>query len=436
MNKSPLAIHGGSKTRSKPFTLRKTINEREISIVNEVLNKGDISLFFGSPGDYFLGGPYVKEFESKWANRYGFKNAISTNSWTTGLMAAVGAVGIGPGDEVLVTPYSMSATATSILFYGGIPVFVDIEDETFNIDPSKLEEKITSRTKAIMLVHLFGHPAEMNQIMAIAKKHNLRVIEDAAHAPGAKYKGKYVGAIGDVGGFSFNYHKHIHTGEGGLLVTNDDDIAKKCQLIRNHGENCFESLGVTDMTNVIGSNYRLTEVQAALGIVQADHIDDFVIHRNNLAKILSKKLSEYECFIPAKIKDGCTHSFYVYPFRYLPKVHGVSRSALVKAIVAEFPQSSHSEQVPFFEGYVKPLYWNKIYQEQRSIGRGHFPWDQNPETKYDYHVGLCPIVERMHLEELIYSPIIREAVNEKDLYDVIQAIDKVMKNIEFLRDMK
>ncbi|MES2855405.1 MAG: aminotransferase class I/II-fold pyridoxal phosphate-dependent enzyme, partial [Bdellovibrionota bacterium] len=219
MSTATLAIHGGQKTRTKPFTLRTTILKEDIDAAVAVLQSGDISMFFGSPGEFFLGGPRVKEFEKKWADRYGFKHAITVNSWTTGLMACVGALGIEPGDEVLCTPYSMSATATSILFYGGIPVFVDIEEKTFNIDPKKIETKITPRTKAIMLVHLFGHPAAMDEIIAIAKKHNLKIIEDGAHAPGAKYKGKYVGALSDLGGFSFNYHKHIHAGEGGLIVT-------------------------------------------------------------------------------------------------------------------------------------------------------------------------------------------------------------------------
>jgi dTDP-4-amino-4,6-dideoxygalactose transaminase len=433
MSNQKLAFHNGEKVRTRPFGIRKTIGEAEIKAVNDVLHQGDISLFFGSPGDFFLGGPQVKAFEEKWAEKYGFKHAISVNSWTTGLMAAVGAVGISPGDEVLCAPFSMSATATSILFYGGIPVFVDIEEDTFNIDPKKLEEKITPRTKAIMLVHLFGHPAEMDAINAIAKKHNLKVIEDAAHAPGAKYKGQYVGAIGDLGGFSFNYHKHIHSGEGGLIVTNNEELAKKCQLIRNHGENCFESIGISDKTNVIGANYRLTEIQAAIANIQTDLVEGYVNHRNKLAEILSKGLSKHECFIPAQIKPDCIHSFYIYPFRYNPKIHGVSRSTLTKAILAELPTPKIWEQTALVEGYGRPLYLNPIYQEKRAFGRGHFPWDQNPEVEYNYTRGICPVVERMHFEELMLTPLIREAVDENDIHDLLKAIDKVIANIHELR---
>jgi dTDP-4-amino-4,6-dideoxygalactose transaminase len=160
----------------------------------------------------------------------------------------------------------MSASATAVLFYGGIPIFADLDRDRYTLDPLSVESCITPRTKAIMVVHLFGYPADMDAIMAIAKKYRLMVIEDAAQAPGVLYKGRPVGAIGDVGGFSLNFHKHIHTGEGGLLVTNNDEIALRCRLIRNHGENATEAYGVEDISNTIGSNYRFTELQAAIGI--------------------------------------------------------------------------------------------------------------------------------------------------------------------------
>lgn len=435
MSVTKLAVLGGSPVRTNPFHLRKTINKGEIDSVMDVMNKGDVSLFFGSPGDYFLGGPYVKKFENHWAKKFSYKHCISVNSWTTGLMTAVGAIGIEPGDEVLCTPYSMSATATCILFYGGIPVFVDIEDETFNIDPKKIEEKITPRTKAIMLVHLFGHPADMDEILRIARKHNLKVIEDAAHAPGAKYKDQYVGAIGDIGGFSFNYHKHIHSGEGGLLVTQNDELALRCQLIRNHGENCVEAYGVQDISNTIGSNYRLTELQAAIGHTQTDYIEHYVQHRNVLARQLSNALQKYPCFTPPVIKQGCTHSFYTYSFKYDENIFGVPRSVITKAISAELPKPESWEQIPLVEGYVKPLYWSPVYQQKIALGKKGFPWTMNPGVSYDYSRGLCPIVEKMHLKSLIYTPLIREAVTSEDIEDVIRAVDKVINNIDSLKSI-
>ena len=436
MSQNKLAILGGNKVREKTFKIRKTIGPKEIKAVNAVLEKGDLSLFFGGPGEYYFGGPFVKEFEEKWAKKYGYKHCISTNSWTTGLMTAVGALGISPGDEVLCTPYSMSATATAILFYGGIPIFVDIEEETFNMDPKKIEEKITPRTKAIMLAHIFGHSADMDPIIAIAKKHNLKIIEDGAQCPGAKYKGKFVGALADIGGFSLNYHKHIHTGEGGLLVTNDDDLALRCKMIRNHGENAIEAFEIKNIANVMGSNYRLTEMQAAIGSVQMDYVEDYVAHRNKIAAHFTSGLKKFGCFQPPVIKEGCTHSFYVYAIKYNSEKAQLPRNLFVQAVHAELADPTNWEQDTFVEGYVKPLYWNTLYQKKIAIGNKGFPWSMNPGVEYNYSKGLCPVTERMHEKELIYSPLVREAVEIEDIDDVLKAVEKVLTNASQLKDAK
>jgi len=288
-----LAINGGYGTRSQAFAARRTMGDTEKKAVMEVMESGELSGFFGSPGPQWLGGEKVKQFERKWANNYGYKHAISVNSWTTGLMTAVGAMGIGPGDEVIVSPYTMSASATAILFYGGIPIFADIDPETFNITAATIEPLITPRTRAIMVVHIFGQTAEMEAIMVLARKHNLKVIEDGAQSPGVKYKGKSICGFGDVGGFSLNYHKHIHTGEGGMLVTNDDQVALRCQLIRNHGENLVEVQPIEDLTNILGANYRLTELQAAIGIAQLDRLDGYVAHRQRLANYFGMQLPRF-----------------------------------------------------------------------------------------------------------------------------------------------
>ena len=204
------AILGGKKLVSKPLSTRVTMGAEEKKAAIDVIDSDIMSAFIGAPGKHFLGGKKVVEFERAWAEKYGFKHAISVNSWTTGLMVAVGACGIEPGDEVICSPFTMSASATSVLFYGGIPVFADISKDNFCIDPVSIESKITNRTKAILVVHIFGGPANMDAIMEIANKYDLKVIEDGAQSPGVFYKGKPVGAIGDIGGFSLNFHKHIH----------------------------------------------------------------------------------------------------------------------------------------------------------------------------------------------------------------------------------
>lgn len=433
MSKS-LALLGGKPVRSTPFTQRTTVDHEERRAVADVMQKGDLSLFFGSPGEFFLGGPKVREFESLWASMHGYRYAISVNSWTTGLMTAVGAAGVGPGDEVICPPTSMSATSTAILFYGGIPVFVDIEPDTFCLDPRKIEAAITPRTKAIMVVHLFGHPADMDAISEIATRHGLRVIEDAAHAPGAKYNGRHVGGMKDLGGFSFNYHKHIHTGEGGMIVTNDEDLAQRCRMIRNHGENVLEAAGVTDLTNMVGSNYRLTEIQAAIGVVQSGKLEACLQHRNRLHEYFSRALGGIDGLILPSIKQNATHSFYGWTMRFIEESIGIPRDLFFRAVMAELPKPDIWEQSPLVQGYVKPLYLNKLYQERRAIGRGHFPFDMNPGVDYAYPKGLCPVAERMYEKEFLIVPLIREAVTESDLDDVVSAIGKVLDGKDVLRD--
>ena len=199
---------------------------------------------------------------------FNVKHCITVNSWTSGLITAIGAIGIEPGDEVILPPWTMCACAAAILHWNAIPVFADIEKKTFCIDPDSIIKNISNKTKAILAVDIFGHSANMNEIMSIAKKYNLKVISDSAQSPGAIYKGNFAGTIADIGGFSLNYHKHIHTGEGGILVTNDDMLAKKMQLIRNHAEAVMPDMNNADLSNMVGHNFRLGEIECAIGIEQ------------------------------------------------------------------------------------------------------------------------------------------------------------------------
>jgi perosamine synthetase len=428
-----LAIKGGKAARSAPFPARRPMGEAEKQAVLEVMESGDLSGFFGSPGPQWLGGPKVQAFERKWAEQYGFRHAVSVNSWTTGLMTAVGAVGIGPGDEVIVSPYTMSASATAILFYGGIPVFADIDPDTFNITAATIAPRITPRTRAIMVVHIFGQAADMDPIMALARQHGLKVIEDGAQAPGVHYKGRPVGAIGDIGGFSLNYHKHIHTGEGGMLVTNDDQLALRSQLIRNHAENLVESQGVTDLTNMLGSNYRLTELQAAIGLSQLDKVDALVATRQRLAAHFGRRLAEFPALSAAKLAEGAEHAYYLYPVKFDAARAGMTRQQFVQAVNAELPKPEVWEQTGFVEAYVKPLYLAPLYQQKIALGSKGFPWTMHPEVQYDYSKGSCPVVERMHEQELIYTPLMREPLQESDIDDFVAAIGKVLGHAAELR---
>jgi perosamine synthetase len=428
-----LAILGGDPTRKAEFPIRRTIGESEKRAVLEVMETGHLSGFFGSPGPQWLGGSKVREFERKWAESYGFSHAVSVNSWTTGLMCAVGAIGVGPGDEVIVSPYTMSASATAILFYGGIPIFADIDPDTFNITAASIERCLSPRTKAIMVVHIFGQAADMDPIMALAERHGLKVIEDAAQAPGVHYKGRAVGAIGDIGGFSLNYHKHIHTGEGGMLVTNDAALALRCQLIRNHGENLTEDQQVSDLANILGSNYRLTELQAAIGTVQLDRLEGHLATRRRLAAHFGRRLAEMPGLTPARVVDGAEHAYYLYPVKYDARATGIPRAEFVAAVNAELPTPAIWEQTGWVEGYVRPLYLAPLYQKKIAIGAHGFPWTMQPSIDYDYRSGLCTVAERMHSQDLIYTPLIREPLVEADIDDFVAATRKVLRHEAALR---
>ena len=429
-----LALLGGPQVRTREFRVRVTMGSEEKAAALRVLDADSLSEFIGAPGDYFNGGKEVRGFERSWATSYGFKHAVAVNSLTTGLQAALGAVGLGPGDEVICPPYTMSASATAILFYGGIPIFADVDPVRFTLDPASVEKCITARTRAIVVVHLFGYSADMDPIMAIAKKHRLRVIEDAAQAPGVSYRGRPVGGIGDIGGFSLNYHKQVHAGEGGLMVTSDDALALRMQIIRNHGENVTEAYGVQDLTNMVGSNFRFTELQAAIAAEQLKKLKGFLAHRAQLAAALDRRLRPIPGLGIQELEKGSTHGYYMYPVRFDEKRMGIPRNLFMRAVNAELPKPKYWNTTPFYlEGYVKPLYLNPIYQKKIAIGRDGFPFNCNPGVTYDYPKGLCPVAERLHERELLLCPLIQEGMEAADIEDFANAVEKVTQGVDQLK---
>ena len=430
-----LAILGGNPIRKTDFPQRITMGDQEKEAALRVLDSEVLSGFIAAPGLFFNGGREVVNFENQWASAYQFEHAISVNSWTSGLQVAMGAIGIEPGDEVICPPYTMSASATAALFYGGIPIFADIDPRRYTICPKSIEEKITKHTKAIVVVHLFGMPADMDEILKLGKKYNLKIIEDCAQSPGAYYKGQPVGAIGDIGGFSLNFHKHIHTGEGGLIVTNNADLAQRCQLIRNHGENAVEELGFTNLSNVIGGNYRFSELHAAIASEQFKRLKDIIEHREKMGDYLTTSLSKFEVFKLPISEPGTSNCFYMYPIQIDSDQIEISRNMLVKAVSAELPTPKFWDTTPLAEGYVKPLYLNPIYQNKVAIGSHGFPFNLNKDRTYHYSKGDCPVTERLYEKDLMITPLVREGIYEKDLDDFVNAIDKVLNNLHELESL-
>lgn len=426
---STLAIKGGDQVRTELFPAHNFIGDEEKRAAMEVLDSGNLSQFLGSWHErYFFGGSKVVEFESLWAESVSAKHAVSVNSNTSGLVAAVGAAGVGPGDEVIVPPWSMSATATAIIAYGGVPVFADIKDDIFCIDPEDIRRKITPRTKAIMVVDLFGHPCDVDEIMAIAAEHDLVVIEDAAQAPGAVYKGKRIGALSHMTVFSLNCHKHIHTGEGGVVTTNDSRLAERLQLIRNHGENVVEAKGVTELANTFGFNLRYTELHAAVAIEQLKKLPDLLDRRIANADHLAAALGEFPGIEPPVVREGCRHVYYVQPFTFDANTVGVARDTFIAAVSAELPRSGDDlGRALMWPGYVMPLYLLPMYQTKTAYARG-YPFASGVyEGTVEYGPGLCPVVERCQ-KEVFLNDFIRPPADTSDMDDVVRAFEKVYEH--------
>ena len=420
-----LAILGGNVSINSPLSSYSSMGQDEIEAVTRVARSGRLSSFIGAWCEDFDGGPEIRGFEKEWAERFLCKHAISVNSNTSGLIAALGAVGVSPGDEVIVPPYSMSATVMAPLFYGGIPIFVDIEPNTFCIDPVLVRAAITPKTRAILAVDLFGHPAALHQLRALADEYGIYLIEDAAQSPLASENGRFAGTIGHIGVFSLNYHKHIHTGEGGMCVTNDDDLALRLRMIRNHGENVVEPLQVENIVNLIGFNFRMTELSAAIGREQLRKVDLLVSERQAIAERLSKELSGLKGLTVPTVRADCRHVYYVWCARHDAASAGVSRASVARALAAE--------GLPIFEGYVKPLYLLQAFQQRIAIGRHGWPFTL---TEQFYEKGLCPIAERMYEHELIEFCICSYQLKEEELTNVIKAFHKVYGQLDALVELE
>jgi dTDP-4-amino-4,6-dideoxygalactose transaminase len=424
------AILGGAPARRAPYPPVNFISDAERKLVAEVMDTGVLSAFVAHEGPWFNGGPMVKRLEEEFAAAFGARHAVSVNSATSGLHAAVAAALVGPGDEVIVSPYSMSASATAVVMCGGTPVFADIHPDTFCIDPTDVERKITPRTRAILAVNLFGGPAELEALQAIAARHRLILIEDNAQAPGAKAAGRFTGTVGAMGVFSLNCHKTIQCGEGGVVLTDDAQLADRLRLVRNHGEVVLSQRAEVpdELAGLIGYNYRLTELGAAVALAQLRRLEELTAPRIQLANLLTERLCRLDGITPAFVAPGNRHVYYVYPIKVEPKRIGMSRAQLQAALTAE--------GVSIASGYVRPIYLYPMYGERvarRRVGSGAGTWHAAEASHAKYHQGLCPVTERMHFEELMATAICRADLGERDALELVEAFEKVLSHAEAVR---
>lgn len=358
---------------------KQSIDEEDIKAVVKVLQS-----------DFLTTGPMVAEFEKMVADYVGAKYAVAVSSGTAALHAACFAAEIQPGDEVITTPITFAASANCALYFGAKPVFADIKEDTYNIDPKEIRKKITKNTKAMIPVHYTGQPCEMDEILKIGKEYGLTVIEDAAHALGADYRGKKIGSLSDMTIFSFHPVKHITTGEGGMITTNNEKLYEKLKLFRTHGITRDEKFmtknegGWYYQQIDLGYNYRITDIQCALGISQMKKLDRFIARRRYLVERYNKAFSDEKEILCPLQQEGCNSSWHLYVVQVPP---GKRRE-----IYEKLQEAGIHVNVHYIPVYQHPYYQNHGYAEVHC---------QNAEALYERILSL-PLYYSLTDEEQDY----------------------------------
>ncbi|HSV75278.1 MAG TPA: DegT/DnrJ/EryC1/StrS family aminotransferase [Chthonomonadales bacterium] len=399
----PLAIDGGPKTRQLPWPAWPLFDQSEEQAILDVLRSGQW---------WSVGGRRVPEFEQAFALAQGARHCVCVTNGTAALEVALRALGIGCGDEVIVPPYTFIATASSVLAVSATPVFVDVEPGSFNIDPARIEEAITERTRAIMPVHIAGRPADMDGVMAVARKHGLCVIEDAAQAHAAEWRGRKVGAIGDLGTFSFQASKNLNAGEGGAIVSDSEEVIGRAWSVHNVGRT---RTGRWYEHHVLGGNFRMTEWQAAVLLAQLARVPEQTQTRTRNALYLTELLRSVPGIVTLPDDPRVTrHAYHLYVFRYDPAgFGGRGRDEFLAALTAE--------GVPCSGGYV-PLYREVVFQ-RLAADQGAWCRSRRP---IDYPAIRCPECERASADGvwLFQSMLLG---NTADMDDIAEAIARIQR---------
>jgi len=390
-----LAIDGGPKVRTKPFPPWPALGDEDVSAVADALRSGGLTQ---------LTGGAVAAFEEAFAAWNGAPHCVATSSGTTAIHTALAALDIGPDDEVIVPAHTFIASATPVLHQRAVPVFADVDPQTYCLSPESVAERITPKTKAIIAVHLNGHPADLDALLALAEPRGIAVIEDCAQAHGALYKGRKVGIMGRVGCFSFWEDKIITTGgEGGAVITEDDALAARMRRIRHHGEGLPAGRqGPVEGERAyyhleLGYNYRMTSMQAATGLVQLRRLDGYLEARRRNAAYLTARLPALAVIEPPAVAPYAVHSYYKYICRLPSGALTPSVDAFVRAVAAE--------GVPIQRRYPTPLPRQPVFA--------------------DYGEAPCPVAERLAGE--LFTLLVHPTLTPQDLGDVVRAIEKVAR---------
>jgi perosamine synthetase len=400
-----LAIHGGSKVKATPFGTGSRFGEEEVKELKEALEQNTLFYHFGNK---------VKRFLQDFNHLYGTKYSVAVSSGTAAIHVALGAAGISVGDEVITSPITDQGTVIGILYQNAVPVFADLDPHTYNMDPESIEARITERTKAILVVHLAGNPSDMDAIMKIADKYNLKVIEDCAQSYLTRYKGRLVGTIGDYGCFSTNDFKHISTGDGGIVTVNSGEQADY-HITHAFADKNYQRFGsaVQRELHYLAPNYRMTELQGAVGIAQLKKLPWICEQRTRYGDQITSGIQGLSGITPHRVTEGgiCTYWFYMF----------LLNETELTCTREEFSRALGEEGIPNSAGYIaNVVYMQPLFQKRQAYLNSHFPFDLTGAT---YERGLCPNAENI-LRNAIRIPV-NEFYTEQDIQDVIRGIRKV-----------
>jgi perosamine synthetase len=407
---SRLAIEGGTPVRAAPLKAPpREIGEPEFAELRRVLEAGVMNRWSG--------GKLVDEFEEAFASFYGMKSAVASTSGTAAIHVAVGALNPEPGDEIITAPITDLGSVIPILAQNAVPVFADVELDSFNMDPDDLERRITPRTRAVIPVHLGGNPADMDRILAVARKHNLLVIEDCSQCYCASYRGKWTGQMGDFGCFSLQQSKHMTTGDGGITVTDDVRLGELALKFGAKGRPLYTDDGARHYHS-FGFNYNMTELQAAVALAQLGRVRGVTEARTRNGELLTALIGELPGVHPQKVPDGAHSTYWFYALRLLEAEAGMAPR--------RFAECMKAEGIPCGVHYIgKPIFLYESLRGKQVYGTSNYPWSlQEPAYAVRYEEGECPNAERA-LNEMITIPL-HEAYTEADVRDIAAAAEKVL----------